>query len=145
MFFVHRQDGFLTRRAFRDALARQPMNVATVASALHRLALPSQAGEHGSADGASGLGLDTKDLNLSMPVVRADGSSGSGGGFARSPFRRSNHRVGCVAGACTRPELPPRGSLSRPVVEAAARAHAVANQHACERCREYLINAEKGR
>jgi hypothetical protein len=143
MFFVHRQDGFLTRRAFRDALARQPMNVATVA--LHRLALPSQAGEHGRADGASGLGLDTKDLNLSMPVVRADGGSGSGGGFARSPFRRSNHRVGCVAGAGTRPELPLRGSLSRLVVEAAARAHAVANQHAWERCREYLINAEKGR
>ncbi|CAN6327828.1 unnamed protein product [Urochloa humidicola] len=52
-----RQDSFVTHRAFCDGRAQRRENVATVASALHRLALPSQAGGHG---GASGLGLDMR-------------------------------------------------------------------------------------
>ncbi|KAG2626757.1 hypothetical protein PVAP13_3KG377083 [Panicum virgatum] len=85
------------------------------------------------------------DLIPRAPVlVPPKGGSGSGGGSAHGPFRWSNCRVGCVTDASTRPELPPSSSLSRPVVEGAAHAHTMGNQHACERCREYL-NADKVR
>ncbi|CAN6341622.1 unnamed protein product [Urochloa humidicola] len=78
------------------------------------------------------------------PGADSGGSSSGFGGFSNGPFERGNYaqRGGCVAGACTRPEVPPLDSmrLSRPVLAAVARAHALANQHVCENCREYFRN-----
>ncbi|XP_062230542.1 protein indeterminate-domain 12-like [Phragmites australis] len=70
-----RRDSFVTHRAFCDALAQennklaQPMNMATVASALqgqaHHLALPSQADD-------DDFGLDTKSPQLRMLPATSD-------------------------------------------------------------------------
>ncbi|CAN6346416.1 unnamed protein product [Urochloa humidicola] len=103
--------------------------------------------------GAVGLGIGSNHLmnhRWGTTVLGADNSGSSGGdfgfGFTHRPFELDDdaRRGGCVPGACTRPEVPPLDSLSRPFLAAAARAHAFAYEHVCESCREFL-KAEAGK
>lgn len=130
---VHRQDrdSFLKHGPLSDPVVPS-MGVDTAATSALRLhaLLPSlQARDRGGSAYSvpSGFCMSIEDMKQIWKV----GDSADGG--SSSDWKR-----GCVASACTRPELPPRSSLSRPVILATALAHAVAYEHACESCREFL-------
>ncbi|NP_001169368.1 Zinc finger protein MAGPIE [Zea mays] len=134
-----RRDSFVTHRAFCDALAQennklsQPMNMATVASALqgqaphhhhhHHLALPSSSQAADDHDNAAGdddndgddFAIDTKSPQLRMLPAMSDSAAADNNNNNNPLFLPPPSMAGCMLsslqqGGAARPAPPPPAS-----------------------------------